>query len=123
MTLLLLPTAYLAAVSGADWSGLLNPLFDLVPHLVAALLGVLVLVLIWLVRAGLRLLHFRLLRDCARQLVHWAAQKLPEDLSGSAKFRRVMARLKKAFPRVPQEQLETAIEEAVLELKAGLAQM
>jgi len=86
-------------------------------------LGVLVVVIIRLLRAAVQLLRFRLLRDCARQLVRWAAQKLPEDLSGSAKFRRVLARLKKVFPGLPQDQLESAIEEAVLELKQGLAQI
>jgi hypothetical protein len=112
-----------AAVFVPDWSAMLQYLWDLIPPLVGALLGALALVIIWVVRLVLQLLRLRLLRDCARQLVRWAAQKLPEDLSGSAKFRSVMDRLKKIFPRVPEDQLEHAIEEAVLELKHGLSQL
>jgi len=103
-----------------DWSGVVEQMWALVPVLVGGLLGVLVLMLIGLVRAGVRLIRFRLLREWARQLVRWAAQKLPEDVSSSTRFRRVMTRLRKAFPGAPQEELEAAVEEAVLELKQGL---
>jgi len=116
-------TLPLVAIVSPDWSALLQHLWDLVPPLVTALLGAVAIVIIWIVRVLLQLLRLRLLRDCARQLVRWAAQKLPEDLSGSSKFRRVMARLKKIFPRVPEERLEHAIEEAVLDLKRGLSQL
>ena len=119
----LLSTSSVATVVAPDWGAMLQHVWDLVPPLVTALLGALVVVIIWVVRLALQLLRLRLLRDVARQVVRWAAQKLPEDLSGSSKFRRVMARLKKIFPRVPEEHLEHAIEEAVLELKQRLSEL
>jgi hypothetical protein len=72
----------------------------------------------WGVRLGLQTIKNSLIRSFVRRAVAWAQQRL---VGNEEKQKWVAAQIHKKFPRLDREDVETFIEEAVLNLKKGLS--
>lgn len=101
---------------------LVSPAFDsafnqlLTDAIQVALLG-LVAIMVYVAKLGISHLKFSLQQKIALKLVRYANQKF---LVNEQRLSYVKSKLKKLFPRIDEEELDHAVEAAVVELKSSL---
>jgi len=99
-----------------DWQALTGPILGTIGVVIAG----------WVGKTLARLLNRMsdkveqdTLQAAARAAVKWAAQKL-QDGVGSEKYQQVLEKLKAKYPKLPEQELDAAIEAAVHELNSGV---
>lgn len=98
-------------------TGAVNSLFGVAFETVTLLL---VAGLTWGVKLGLSTIKNGILRAFANRAVAYAAQRLT-TLSDEDKRQVVAQKIHDKFPRLPEDEVEHYLEEAYVNLKAGLA--